>query len=358
MAHNQIFDDILKETNSKKKTNDNLLDKLFEKPKKDKGIEATTFSHVAEGYYQQADLLFLPNDRGYQYCLVVVDQGSRKVDAVALKSKNSNEILQAFKKIYNNNILDKPQILRTDSGSEFKNDVVINGLDKMGITLSFAKAGRHRQVALVERKNQTIGKVIHKIILHDTLSSGNDSSAWVEILPKIVKAINNRVVESNKKTTKPKSYANPKLELIDIGQKVRVMLDNPRDITGAKLTGRFRSADIRWDPKERTIINVLLKPDQPPMYQLDGENIGYTRNQLQLISRNETKPQQTITNPKNLENRYEVKSIISHKTVKGKRQYLIWWKNYPKKEATWEPEDELMKDIPQKLAIYKRVNNL
>lgn len=339
------------------KKSDNVVNKLFEKPKKDVGKDATHFDYPTAGYYQQADLLFLPNDMGYQYALVVVDQGSRKTDIEPLKAKNSSDIVQALKKIYKRNILKKPIVLKTDSGLEFKNRDLQNELNKMGIHILYAKAGRHRSVSLAERKNQTIGKIIHKIIVNDTISTGRASSAWVSVLPTIVEAINKKVEEQPKKNTNV-DHSNPKLELLNIGQKVRLMLDNPKDLSGSNLVGRFRSHDIRFDPKERTITDILLKPNQPPMYVLNGEEIGYTRNQLQLIEPNEKKPENVIANIKDAKNRYEVKSIVGHKIVKGKRLYLVWWKGYKKKEATYEPENNLMEDVPQMLIRYKNKHNL
>ena len=47
------------------------------------------------GYIYQADLLFLPNDEGYKYALVVVDIGSGLCDAEPLKSKKTTEVKSA-----------------------------------------------------------------------------------------------------------------------------------------------------------------------------------------------------------------------------------------------------------------------
>jgi hypothetical protein len=44
------------------------------------------------------------------------------------------------------------------------------------------------------------------------------------------------------------------------------------------------------------------------------------------------------------ETKYKIKQIIGKKKIKGKPHYLIWWKNFKKSEATFEPESELIKD--------------
>jgi hypothetical protein len=48
--------------------------------KKDKNEQAVTFDHFDKNYLQQMDLLYLPNDKGFQYALIVVDQGTRLLE--------------------------------------------------------------------------------------------------------------------------------------------------------------------------------------------------------------------------------------------------------------------------------------
>lgn len=39
---------------------------------------------------------------------------------------------------------------------------------------------------------------------------------------------------------------------------------------------------------------------------------------------------------------YEVERIIKHRMKNGKREFLIKWVGYPKKDNSWEPEPNLM----------------
>jgi len=75
--------------NGKKSVDTKTLNSIYSKPQPDKGDDATKFSYITAGYKQQADLLYLTNDSGYLYALVVVDQGSRQLDAVALKTRDA-----------------------------------------------------------------------------------------------------------------------------------------------------------------------------------------------------------------------------------------------------------------------------
>jgi chromobox protein 5 len=47
---------------------------------------------------------------------------------------------------------------------------------------------------------------------------------------------------------------------------------------------------------------------------------------------------------KKSDNTYVIKKIIDKRTVKKQVQYLVWFKNYLKKEATWVPKKKLIED--------------
>jgi len=71
----------------------NLAMALMRRPMKDTKLNAPMIDpSILQHSTHQADLLFLPHDRGYKYALVVVDLGSRLVDAAPLKSKKADEV--------------------------------------------------------------------------------------------------------------------------------------------------------------------------------------------------------------------------------------------------------------------------
>ena len=53
------------------------LDELYKQPRPERKEDMATFQVFKPNLIQQADLLFVPNDRGYKYILVVVDDHSR-----------------------------------------------------------------------------------------------------------------------------------------------------------------------------------------------------------------------------------------------------------------------------------------
>jgi len=254
------------------KNKKSILSNLHKKPEKDTGNNAPTFQQISANIVQQADLLFMPSDNGFRYILVVVDVGSRKTDAAPLKSKESTEVLDGFKTIYKRKILKLPKQIQVDPGSEFKS-VVKDWFKKQHVFVRVGKAGRHRQQALVERKNQAIGTALFRRMAAQELLTSETSREWVSDLPTLITLMNKRVA----KQKLPKQNSDPtcsgkSCDLLDIGTKVRVILEQPHDyVTGKKLPGRFRATDMRWDPRVRTIAEVLLRPGSPPLYLLNGD---------------------------------------------------------------------------------------
>lgn len=307
MSLNDFYRNYLPTKNNRKMLKNEVLYNLYKKPKKDVGPNAPKFQPVQKGYVHQADLLFMPMDRGFRYILVVVDIGSRKTDAEPIKNKRNETVLKAFKKIYARKVLSLPKKLEIDDGSEFKGTVSRYFKDN-NVNIRVAKPGRHRQQAIVERKNQTIGKALHTAMSGQQLLTGKISRRWTHILPELIKAINNIPRKKQKYIDKP-TCEGDSCVLLDIGTKVRVLLDNPIETTGQKLAGRRRSSDIYWDPQIREIVNVVLQPNQPAMYQLNAikkehkklgrEPVMYTKNQLQPVQKNEKLPPKWII-PRNV----------------------------------------------------------
>lgn len=280
---------------------------LYKVPKKDKGVNMPHFQDMKPGATVQIDLLFLPDDKGYKYLLVAIDTASRLTDAEPLDSKDSDAVLDALKDIFDRGIVKKPSYsLEVDHGSEFKG-AVKKYCQKEGIYLRVAKVGRHRQQALVERRNQTIGEAIHKGLTYEQLKSGKLETGWVKYLKPILKSLNEYVEEQPKQKIPDEPVCEgDSCKMLEIGTKVRVQLDEPKESTGQKLSGKFRKSDIRWDPKIREIKQVLIKPGSPPMYLLDGKEAGdkkvdfsaaYTKNQLQVVPKDEKLPDIEVKQP-------------------------------------------------------------
>ena len=270
-----------------------LLKELHEPLKKDKGLDMPKVQVFKENYAQQADVLYLPNDKGFKYCLVVVDNHSKKVDAVPLREISSATVLRGFKKIYEDNtILKLPYIIQVDSGSEFKG-VVKEYFHENEVLLRRGKTDRHRQQTLAEYKNKIIGRELYRMMNLQEIKTGMPSSEWLKYLPKLLKKINENLPKPlTEPITEDPIVTQSNHEILPIGSMVRVALEAPINIvSGKKLHGKFRASDIRYSLKPKKITNYIIKDGYPILYQVEDESTGYTRNQLKPMQTDDVQEQ-------------------------------------------------------------------
>ena len=193
------------------------------------------------------------------------------------------------------------------------------------------------------------------------LLTGEPDTAWKDDLPVVVKEMNK--IATNR--PKPKLSDRPvckgsNCELIPEGTKVRKVLYAPKSAHNLdeRLSGKFRATDIRWDPKIRTVISVLLKNGYPPMYLIDGpfkspmypegvDKTAYSKNELQIIPKDEQAPPISVIRGK--PTTWIIKEILSDKMVGKIRKFEVKWKAG---DISWKTEEELKRDVPEMLSIY------
>lgn len=330
-----------------------LLNNLLKKPKKDTGVNMPKFIIEGPNISQQADLLFLPNDDGFKYALVVTDLYNSKTDSEPLKNKESTAIKNGFETIYKRGILKMPQVITTDSGSEFKG-VVKQYFKNNKVYQRTALPGRHRQVGMVEKSNFKIGYALHKRMTGEELITGTPSREWTDDLPKVVSKINKKAHPRFSNLQDKPLCAGDSCKLLNVGDKVRVILNEPRaaDESFKKLHGKFRASDIRWDPIIETIENVSLIPNQPPLYIVSNhKHVMYTKNQLQVVKPNEQLPK-TDKYVKGKHEVYKIEKILSKQKIKGVMKLEVKWVGY--KEPTWETYSKIKEDVPDMVAAFEK----
>jgi hypothetical protein len=365
----ELFYENLFSTKTKSKRADEkkeILENLYRIPQKDKGVNIPKTNNVfAPNNVHQADLLSLPTDPdGSKYALVITDVFNRITDAEPMKSKDSAAVIKAMNAIYSRDILDWPKELQTDPGPEFKNAQFAKLLKDHNVDHRIGKVGRHRQQAVVERRNGIIGKALFKRMSAQELLTGETSTEWVEDLPVLIKAMNKHTKATFKR---PKSVHHVVCKgdactLLEVGTKVRAILDIPQDVaSGKRLHGTFRATDIRWDPKIRTIKKIIMRPDSPPLYLLDGDKgpdkvdpTAYTKAQLQVVPEDEKYPSKDLIRNEADKTQFRVEKIVGRKKIRGKWFYLIKWAGYSDDENTYEPESTLKSQVPELINDYDK----
>ena len=329
-----------------------LVFDLTQIPKDNKTLHHQAYS---KNYVQQADLLFLPEDQGYRYALVVVDVANKKADAEPIKDKQPKTVEKAMKKIWARPYINKPKaFLQVDDGTEFKG-VFTKFIEDNNIVLMRGKPGRSRSLAVAEHINLVIGKSIMLKQTNDELAEEEENTEWVDELPTIVRVYNKFIdkqeekrIQLSKPSRQRKMYKAMKNievpdDLLEVGQKVYIPLDKPQNIKNKRLAGAFRAGDLRYEPKPREITDVLL--GSPTAYHVQGlPTTVYTREMLLLDEGKQAIP---------TKEKYTVEKIVGKRKRNNRIEYKIKWLNYPASENTWEERKELIKSIPQLIQEYE-----
>ena len=277
-----------------KKSKSNIL---FTIPKKDTKDD---MPHIKNNIYEpfilhQCDILYLPTSQfGFKYCLVCVHVYNSKMDAVALKDRNSKSIVKGLETIYlNHKILELPITIQFDNGSEFNNKDVKKLLKKWETNIKYTLTNRHRQNSIVEKANNKLGSLILKFQAENEIIKKKKSTAWHLYLNKFIEFLNKRITKNTNKYNPFEDVAGNKdfIEILNIGDKVHKVLDFPIRANDDKRVGsNFRSGDIRFSKDKFKIMNIILNPKMPVLYMLNkldkpnkiDSSVAYTRSQLLL----------------------------------------------------------------------------
>ena len=288
-----------------------------------------------EDYNFQADLLMLPEtSKGFKYLLVVVDLWSDEFDCEPLKTKEPTNVLKGLQRIFKGKYLKKPYAtLGTDGGTEFKG-VFHSYLYENSIFHKVGMPYRHKQQGNAENLNRLLGRFLNNYMNKMEEETKKTYTEWTDILPQLITELNliRKRPDENPFTY---NYAQPNFDKkpkYKIGDLVYYKLDAPLNHLGHREGGKFRQGDLRYNKFEpRKIIRVLFYPKNIRYMLENMHRVSYTEDEL-LPANNETG------------SKYKVRKIIGRKTEQGIIKYLVWWSGYLKKDATWEPKTELIKD--------------
>lgn len=341
----------------KRRTIDDLIDEIgidetFTKPTR-KEKEFTRIKDVMtpiENFNYMADLLHLPTTKnGYKYLFVITDLITHEFDIEPIKNKESKTILKAMQNVFKRNYLKKPKAsIRTDNGTEFK-EVFHKWLVDNKIFHSVSLPYRHSQLSAVEALNKQLGRIFNGYMNMKEEKTQRPYNEWDDIIDFVRKELNDIRYTKAPYTEKTINKADfpfvdiSKEPLFKVGELVHRRLNYPQNALGKdQPTETFRMGDYRYERNPRKITRILYYNGKIPYrYMLDGiKTTSYTENQLMRSKEKITK--------------FVVKKIIGKKKVGNKIYYHIWWKDYPKKDATWEPKSELIIDIPLLIQEYEK----
>jgi hypothetical protein len=332
---------------------------------------------------QNADVLFLSNDGGFKYALVVVDLASRYTAAVPMKNKDARTVLAAIQSIWKKGPLRRPENLKVDAGSEFQG-VFSRWMEDNGVNLRRNPTADHRANSMVESHNSELARRLYAIQKQDEVERGGTNREWVGNLEGVLASMNaaeNRLIGMSADTAIKKDKVYPLAKqrppdvplrtqkpVLAIGTRVRVLLPEPID------KGRFRATDETWSKKIYEVSNYSIEPERPIQYQVKPQDRltrgrWYVRGMLLLdlrqLSRVKANPDTSA--PKkpvppedspgpNEQGQYEVEKIVDRRKTGGRVEYEVKWKGYSSKDNTWEPRASLIKQVPGLVRDFEKKN--
>ena len=172
-----------------------FINEIYSKPpKKYYATNQTNVHHIDDIW--SLDILDLKdygpeNNRGYRYVLATIDNFSKYGWTVPLKNKNAQTIKDCFEKILISSRR-KPNLIESDRGKEFYNNIFQDFLNKNNIKL-YSRNSSYG-VVFAERFNRTIRDLLKKIVFE------KGDANWIDVISTITKQYNNKIHSSTKLT--------------------------------------------------------------------------------------------------------------------------------------------------------------
>ena len=214
------------------------------------------------------------NNRGYRYVLVIIDNFSKYGFTIPLKNKNAQTIKDSFENILISSKR-KPNLIESDRGKEFYNNIFQDFLNKNNIKL-YSRNSSYGAV-FAERFNRTIRDLLKKVVFEQ------GDAKWIDLLPTITKQYNNRIHSSTKLTPTQASLKKNEgyvyKNLLDKRKKIKPKYEIGDLVRTADLKRTFSKGDTtNWSYKLYKITEIIN--DAIPSYHLDNLPERYNQSLL------------------------------------------------------------------------------
>lgn len=266
----------------------------------------------------QMDLTFFKK----KTILTAININSRIGYANLIKNKQAGSILKALRHFLRNHIVD---VLTTDNGREFMNNVVQKYLMERNIEHFNNEPGDHNTMGKIERFNRTLKQRLIKV----------DSPITQTLLKDVIFNYNNTIHSALGAT--PEEMKGEVVENdIRHNQELNMRVGdsfNVGDHVIYKLKPRtFSKETVKWS---KTVYEIAgMDGYRVQIRSKNNHTLYKPHNELKIVQEDATEAP--------IENNqvWEVETILSHKKMRNnKLKYLVKWKDFD--EPTWEPQDNL-----------------
>ena len=258
---------------------------------------------------------------GYKFLITMIDSFSKFAWVIPIKSKHGAIVFDGVKKIL---LVDRPQKIQMDRGTEFYNKKFLDMLKAFGI--KWYSTNSEIKAAIVERFNRTLRTRMERVF---TLQGNH---RYIDVLPKIVKSYNNSVHRSigmkpanvtARDTSKILEKLYPKLKpskaKFKVGESVR--------ITRKKHVFQ-KGFEQNWSYEVFKIAKILKT--NPVTYEL----VDYIREPiLGSFYSSELQSVKPLT--------YPIEKVLKKRRRGTKIEYFIKWLGYPEEANSWIDQKDL-----------------
>ena len=204
------------------------------------------------------------NNRGYRYVLVIIDNFSKFVWTIPLRNKKALTIKDSFENILISSKR-KPNLIESDRGREFYNNIFQDFLNKNDIKLYSGNSSYGAVFA--ERFIRTIRDLLKKPVFE------KGDSNWIDVLPTIMIQYNTRIHSSTKLTPTQASLKKNEgfvyINLLDKRKKIKPKFQINDLVRVADLKKTFSKGDTtNWSYKLYRITEIIN--DTIPSYHVDN----------------------------------------------------------------------------------------
>lgn len=281
----------------------------------------------------QADLVDVSkiddeNDE-YKYILTCIDVFSKFAWAIPLKNKSTRPVISAFTTIFKDRV---PKKLHCDQGNEFVNAACQKFL--VSKEIKFYYLNSEMKASIIERFNRTLKEKMWRYFTY------TDSKRYIDVLDQIVNSYNNSYHRSIKMKPVDVNKENENkvwINLYSFDRKKYIPLENRKWQIKFKVNDKVRISlnkkifekgyTPNWS-QEIFIVNKVILRDKP-VYQLRDLNNTIIKG---VFYEEEL---QEITKTDEI---YQISEVLKTRKYKGKTQYFVSWKGYPKEFNSWVTE--------------------